>query len=88
MSQISKYFSRLGVSKQGRVEAQMRTDPFGITNKQYYIDLFRRNGFNCFHILQNQKVADPRHKASLTAGGQLIKEEENYEIITIKGNGN
>ena len=88
MSQISQYFSRLGVSKHGRVEAQMSTDTFGIKNKPYYIDLFRRNRFNCFPIPQNQKVDDARYQASKTVREQPIKDEENYGIIPIKGNGN
>ena len=45
------------------MEGQMSTDTFGIKNKQYYIDLFRRNGFNFIPIPQKEKVAEARYKA-------------------------
>jgi phage/plasmid-associated DNA primase len=89
MPKISQNYRRLGVLKHGRVEeVQMNTNTFDIKDKQYYIDLFRRNGFNCFPIPQNQKVADARYKASRTVREQPIRDEENYGIIPIKGNGN
>ena len=88
MSQISQYFSRLGVSNQGRVAAQMSTDTLGSKNKQYYIDLFRKDGLNCFPIPHNTTGADAKQKASRTVREQPIKDEENYGVIPIKGNGN
>ena len=66
----------------------MSTDTFGIKNKLSYIDLFRRNGFNCFPIPQTQKVAGARYKASRTVREQPIRAEDSYWIIPIHWNGN
>jgi len=55
--------------------------------KEHYIDLFRKNGFNCFPIPHNQKVADHRYKASKTKENQPINSQENYGVIpTVLGN--
>lgn len=55
--------------------------------KQHFIELLRNNGFNCFPISTNQKVADSRYKASKTAHNQYILEDENYGYIPILGTG-
>lgn len=59
-----------------------------ISQKEHYIDLFRRNGFNCFPIPENQKVADHRYQAAKTRLNQPIREKENYGYIPIMGTGN
>ena len=57
-----------------------------MTTKEHYIELFRKNGFNCFPIRINQKEADNRYKAVRTKPNQPIKSTENYGIIpTIEG---
>ena len=53
--------------------------------KQNFIELLRKNGFNCFPIPPNQKVADSRYKASKTAHNQSILDDENYGYIPILG---
>lgn len=63
-------------------------------NKQYYIDFFRANGFNCFPIpaySQNEpepKRADHRYSASRTSPNQPISPDENYGVIPLKDSGN
>jgi len=58
-----------------------------ISNKDHYIKLFRDNGFNCFPIPLNQKIADYRYNASRTKLNQMIKENENFGYIPISGMG-
>ncbi len=55
--------------------------------KNDYIELFRKNGFNCFPIPEMQKVADYRYKAAKTELNQSINENENYGYIPIQGTG-
>lgn len=55
-----------------------------ISSKDKYIELFRKNGFNCFPIPENQKVGDYRYKASKTLVNQSITEHENYGILPTK----
>jgi len=52
-----------------------------MTTKEHYIELFRKNGFNCFPIPQNQKIADHRYKAQRTELLQKISLAENYGIL-------
>ena len=49
--------------------------------KDFYINLFRQHGFNCFPIPKETKVADFRYAASRTLPNQEIKADENYGII-------
>lgn len=56
--------------------------------KTDFIQLFRESGFNCFPIPHGTKVADFRYKASKTMMNQQIRDEENYGIIPVWGNGN
>ena len=58
-----------------------------MTNKDKIIKLLRSNGFNCFPIPSNQKIADYRYKASRTKLNQIIKENENFGYIPISGMG-
>jgi len=58
-----------------------------VSKKDYYIELLRENGFNCFPIPKGQKEADYRYKASRTPHNQIIKPEENYGYIPITGTG-
>lgn len=58
-----------------------------VSKKDYYIELLRKNGFNCFPIPKWQKIADYRYKASRTTHNQTIKEYENYGYIPIIGAG-
>lgn len=51
-----------------------------VTN-EYMITVFRSNGFNCFPIPKETKIADFRYKASRTIPNQEILPEENYGII-------
>ena len=59
----------------------------------HYIDILRKNGFNCFPIPQypqsepEPKKADTRYNASRTIPNQLIKENENYGYIPIESTG-
>lgn len=54
--------------------------------KEHYIELFKKNGFNCFPIKHNEKVADTRYNAAETKSDQEITSDENYGIIpTIDG---
>jgi len=55
--------------------------------KNKMIELLRKNGFNCFPISPNQKIADCRYNASRTLHNQIIKENENYGYIPISGTG-
>jgi hypothetical protein len=52
-----------------------------LTTKKEFIELFRKNGFNCFPIKPGKKIADSRYKASKTIPDQEITEDENYGII-------
>lgn len=56
-------------------------------NKNDYIQLLRKTGFNCFPIPGNSKVADSRYKARKTQQNQEIKEDENYGYIPIERTG-
>lgn len=62
-------------------------------NKKYYIDFFRRYGFNCFPIPKypetypNPKGADTRYAGSRTKLNQEIQDDENYGVIALKGEG-
>ena len=57
--------------------------------KEHYIELFRKNGFNCFPItryhesIPNQKQ-DSRYKAERTPVNQSIKHNENYGVLLTK----
>ena len=64
-----------------------------VSTKQFYIDLFRKNGFNCFAIPiypdetpnQQKKAGDKRYKAQgQTKPNQIISENENYAILPTK----
>lgn len=56
-----------------------------ISKKDSYIELFRENGFNCFPISANSKVADYRYKAKgKTVPNQTITKKENYGILPTK----
>ena len=59
-----------------------------MTTKKHFIELFRKNGFNCFPIAEHQKVADYRYKASKTIPNQPIGEHENYGVLPTKEAGN
>ena len=59
-----------------------------MATKAHFIELFRKNGFNCFPIAEHQKVADYRYKASQTLPNQSIRDIENYGVLPINGNGN
>ena len=54
-------------------------------SRKDFIELLRKNGFNCFPIPENTKVADSRYQAERTVLDQVIGEEENYGYIPIKG---
>ena len=58
-----------------------------ISNQDHYIELLRKNGFNCFPIPSGQKEADYCYKASRTPHNQVIKQDENYGYIPIMGRG-
>ena len=64
-----------------------------MTDKKYYIEFFRNNGFNCFPIPKypdtypNPKAADIRYDAADTKHNQEILESENYGVIPIRGKG-
>ncbi len=58
-----------------------------ISKKDFYIELFRKNGFNCFPIPALQKKADIRYAAIRTKLNQVITNDENYGIIPIQGAG-
>lgn len=70
----------------------MKTDE--IQTKKHYIEIFRKNGFNCFPIPQypkaykQQKGADGRYKGSKTIVNQSISDIDNYGVLPINGNGN
>ena len=53
----------------------------------HYIALLRENGFNCFPIPTNQKVADRRYNASQTQNNQPISQNENFGYIPLMGKG-
>ena len=53
--------------------------------RQHFIELLRKNGFNCFPIPNNKKVADFRYRASKTTHNQHILDDENYGYIPILG---
>ncbi len=55
--------------------------------REHYIELLRENGFNCFPIPENQKVADRRYNASQTQDNQPISQNENFGYIPIVGRG-
>jgi hypothetical protein len=61
--------------------------------KEYFIELFRDNGFNCFPIPHypdsepEPKRADYRYKGARTEENQIIKENENYGIVPKEGSG-
>ena len=59
-----------------------------ISKKDHYVELLRKNGFNCFPIPRGQKEADYRYKASRTPHNQAIRYDENYGYIPIIGRGN
>ena len=63
-----------------------------MNNKEYYIKIFRENGFNCFPLIRyregetNTKRSDTRWQARRTVDNQLIKESENYGVVgTVEG---
>ena len=60
--------------------------------KTHYIELFRKNGFNCFPIPQYPKTykepkgADGRYRGSKTSPKQIIHDDENYGVLpTVDG---
>ena len=61
----------------------------GLTKKQF-IELFRKNGFNCFPIPQYPKAykehkgADGRYKGSKTIPDQKIHDNDNYGVLPTK----
>lgn len=63
-----------------------------ISKRDYFIDLLRKNGFNCFPIPiyapdipnQKKKGGDSRYDAERTAVNQIINENENYGVIPTK----
>jgi hypothetical protein len=63
-----------------------------VSTKAFYIDLFRKLGFNCFAIPirsddtpnQDKKAGDYRYNAEKTEHGQVIKETENYGVLPTK----
>lgn len=55
--------------------------------KKHWIEVLRKEGFNCFPIPHNQKKADYRYKASRTTPDQPISEDENYGYIPIEDAG-
>lgn len=65
-----------------------------VLTRKSYIELFRKNGFNCFPIPQypkaykEQKGADSRYKGSKTVVNQSIDDNDNYGVLPINGNGN
>lgn len=64
-----------------------------MTDKKEFIELFRKNGFNCFPIpkypddYENPKGGDIRYQASKTKLNQPISDNENYGVLPIKGAG-
>lgn len=64
-----------------------------VSRKNFYIELFRKNGFNAFPIeryskdSEKDKGADWRYDALDTKPNQTIKENENYGIKPILGAG-
>ena len=57
--------------------------------KNHYIELFRKNGFNCFPITRYHKSTtdqkwDSRYKAERTPANQIIKRTENYGVLPTK----
>lgn len=59
-----------------------------VQNKVFFIEFFRKNGFNCFPIPENQKTPDHRYQASRTKLNQVILDNENYGVIAIENSGN
>lgn len=55
--------------------------------QKYYIELLRKNGFNCFPIPKDQKKADSRYNAAKTRHNQPILDDENFGYIPIEGTG-
>jgi len=64
-----------------------------MNTKEHFIKIFRDNGYNCFPIpkyadaVLNQKAADSRYKGAETKLNQPIRDDENYGVIAIKGEG-
>ena len=56
------------------------------TEREKFIELLRKNDFNCFPIPANTKEADIRYDASRTKPNQPIREDENYGVISLKNN--
>ena len=56
------------------------------TEREKFIELLRKNDFNCFPIPANTKKADTRYDASRTKPNQPIREDENYGVISTKNN--
>ncbi len=63
-----------------------------VSTKAFFIDLFRKNGFNCFPIpirsddtpTQDKKAGDFRYNGDKTEYSQVIKETENYGVLPTK----
>lgn len=47
--------------------------------KKHWIEILRKDGFNCFLIPHNQKKADYRYNASKTTPNQPITEDVLYK---------
>ena len=58
-----------------------------LQDRQKYIKLLRENGFICFPIPGNQKVADRRYNSHKTKPDQAILDDENFGYIPIEGAG-
>ena len=62
------------------------------TEREKFIELLRKNDFNCFPIVKyddsepEPKRADNRYDASRTKPNQPIREDENYGVISLKNN--
>ena len=55
--------------------------------KKQWIEILRREGFNCFPVPHNQKRADSRYNAAKTTPNQPITNDENFGYIPILGKG-
>ena len=52
-----------------------------------WIEKLRSVGFNCFPIPKGKKSADGRYKAETTLPNQIIRDDENFGYIAIRGAG-
>ena len=56
-------------------------------DRKKYIKILCKNGFNCFPLPANQKVADRRYNSHKTKLNQPILDDENFGYIPIEGAG-